>query len=78
MSRRRHRLHRPHADRQGLSRRAERHPGPTWRRMRSRPPSSAPVDPAEVEDVMIGCAMQQGTTGINVARQSGASAPAVP
>jgi acetyl-CoA C-acetyltransferase len=29
----------------------------------------AAVDPAEVEDVVVGCAMQQGSTGGNVARQ---------
>ncbi|MEM6301724.1 MAG: acetyl-CoA C-acyltransferase [Pseudomonadota bacterium] len=29
----------------------------------------AKVDPAEVEDVVMGCALQQGTTGQNVARQ---------
>ena len=28
------------------------------------------VDPAEVDDVIIGCAMQQGTSGLNVARQA--------
>jgi len=30
----------------------------------------ARVDPSEVEDVVLGCAMQEGTTGLNVARQS--------
>jgi acetyl-CoA C-acetyltransferase len=30
----------------------------------------AGVDPAEVDDVIIGCAMQQGTSGLNVARQA--------
>ncbi|MBT5192574.1 MAG: acetyl-CoA C-acyltransferase [Rhodospirillaceae bacterium] len=30
----------------------------------------AGIDPAEVDDVIIGCAMQQGTTGSNTARQS--------
>lgn len=30
----------------------------------------AGVDPAEVEDVILGCALQQGTTGGNVARQA--------
>jgi acetyl-CoA C-acetyltransferase len=30
----------------------------------------AGIDPAEVEDVVIGCAMQQGSTGGNVARQA--------
>src|SRR4051812_32107441 len=29
----------------------------------------ARVDPAEVEDVMIGCALPEGTTGGNIARQ---------
>lgn len=28
------------------------------------------VDPAEVDDVVMGCAMQQGCTGLNVARQA--------
>jgi acetyl-CoA C-acetyltransferase len=28
------------------------------------------VDPAEVDDVVMGCAMQQGSTGLNVARQA--------
>jgi len=30
----------------------------------------AGIDPAEVDDVIIGCALQQGTTGSNTARQS--------
>ena len=30
----------------------------------------AGVDPAEVDDVVMGCAMQQGSTGFNTARQS--------
>ncbi|MXO60657.1 acetyl-CoA C-acyltransferase [Altererythrobacter salegens] len=30
----------------------------------------AGVNPAEVEDVILGCAMQQGSTGSNIARQS--------
>ncbi|HJY41034.1 MAG TPA: hypothetical protein VJ303_07355, partial [Steroidobacteraceae bacterium] len=29
----------------------------------------AGIDPAEVEDIVVGCAMQQGSTGGNVARQ---------
>jgi len=28
----------------------------------------AGIDPAEVEDVIMGCAMQQGTTGLNIGR----------
>lgn len=28
------------------------------------------LDPAEIEDVLLGCALQQGTTGFNVARQA--------
>ena len=32
------------------------------------------VDPAEVEDVILGCAMQQGSTGLNVARQAALAA----
>ncbi len=30
----------------------------------------AGVDPAEIEDVILGCAMQEGSTGYNVARQA--------
>jgi acetyl-CoA C-acetyltransferase len=30
----------------------------------------AGIDPAEIEDVVMGCALQQGSTGGNVARQS--------
>src|SRR5436309_5037451 len=32
--------------------------------------SRANLDPAEVEDVVMGCAMQQGTTGSNIARKA--------
>ena len=32
--------------------------------------SRAKIDPAEVEDVVMGCAMQQGTTGTNIARKA--------
>ncbi len=32
--------------------------------------SRAKVDPSEVEDVILGCALQQGATGQNIARQS--------
>lgn len=32
--------------------------------------SRAGIDPAEVDDVIMGCAMQQGTSGQNVARQA--------
>jgi len=32
--------------------------------------SRANIDPAEVEDVVMGCAMQQGTTGSNIARKA--------
>jgi acetyl-CoA C-acetyltransferase len=31
----------------------------------------AGIDPSEVEDIVLGCALQQGTTGFNVARQAG-------
>jgi acetyl-CoA C-acetyltransferase len=34
----------------------------------------AKIDPAEVDDVVMGCAMQQGTTGYNVGRQSAIAA----
>ena len=30
----------------------------------------AKLDPKEIEDVVMGCAMQQGTTGVNVARKA--------
>ncbi|HRO04660.1 MAG TPA: acetyl-CoA C-acyltransferase, partial [Terricaulis sp.] len=30
----------------------------------------AKVDPGEIDDVVMGCAMQQGSTGFNIARQS--------
>jgi len=30
----------------------------------------AGVDPAQIEDVIMGCALQQGSTGVNVARQA--------
>ena len=32
------------------------------------------VDPAEVEDVFIGCAVPEGTQGFNIARQAAARA----
>lgn len=32
--------------------------------------AKAEVDPATVEDVVMGCAVQQGTTGSNVGRQA--------
>src|ERR1700730_16488976 len=32
--------------------------------------SRAKIDGAEVEDVVMGCAMQQGTTGVNIARKA--------
>ncbi len=32
--------------------------------------SKAGIDPAEVDDVTFGCAMQEGTTGFNIARQA--------
>jgi acetyl-CoA acetyltransferase len=30
----------------------------------------AGIEPGAVEDVVMGCAMQQGTTGVNVARKA--------
>ncbi len=30
----------------------------------------AGIDPAEIEDVVLGCALQQGSTGYNIARQA--------
>ena len=69
---RRHRLHRPHADRPGLSRRLQRHPGRRrWPATRSpRRCKRAGVDPGEIDDVILGAALQQGSQGFNVARQS--------
>ena len=32
--------------------------------------SRAGVDPAEVDDVIMGCAMPQGTTGLNIGRNA--------
>src|SRR5260370_9728484 len=32
--------------------------------------SRAKIEAAEVEDVVMGCAMQQGTTGMNIARKA--------
>ena len=72
----RHRLHRPHADRQGLSRRvqrdARRRPSPPTR---SGPRSSGRrIDPAEVDDVIMGAALQQGvqtTIGRTAALRAG-------
>ncbi len=34
----------------------------------------AGIDPAEVDDVVMGCAMQQGTTGYNIGRTAGVAA----
>jgi acetyl-CoA C-acetyltransferase len=36
--------------------------------------SRAGIDPAEVEDVVIGAALQQGSSGTNIARQAAMSA----
>ena len=33
------------------------------------------LDAGEIEDVIMGCAMQEGTTGLNVARRALPSAP---
>ena len=72
-ARRRHRFHRPHADRQGLSRRLQHD---AWRR-RSAATSiqhaveRAGVDPAEVEDVILGCAhAREARPARNIARQA--------
>jgi len=36
--------------------------------------SKSGIDPAEVDDVVMGCAMQQGTTGYNIGRLAGVAA----
>ena len=39
--------------------------------MRSRDAVTAPgIDPGEVDDIVMGCALQQGSTGNNIARQA--------
>ena len=66
-----YRVHRPHADRQSLSRRIQYDP---WRR--SRRPCRQPRGRArrrragEVEDVILGCALPERATGGNIARQA--------
>ncbi len=69
-ARSRHRRRGPDADRQGLSRRLQRHrgAGALRPRRRRRPWRRAGVDPARVEDVVLGCAAQQGTQGYNIGR----------
>ena len=64
-------LRRPHRRRQGAERRAARHPA-----RRARAPTviaealrRAPgIEPAEIDDVILGCAMPEGEQGMNVAR----------
>jgi len=68
---RRYCLHRPHSARQKLERLFQhdpwRHPG---RPRRASTPSRAPaLRPAEVDDVIMGCATPEGATGANIARQ---------
>ena len=69
--RRSHRLGRAHTGRQGAGRRAALHAAGrdgggrrSARRLRARPG----LDPAEVEDVILGCAMPEAEQGLNVAR----------
>ena len=71
-ARSRYRLDCAHADRAGLSRRVQRHARPRRSAaMRSKHAvKRAGVDPAEIDDVVMGAAMQQGSTYMNVARQA--------
>jgi hypothetical protein len=71
----RHRFHRPHADRQGLSRRVQQYRRRDAVRPRHRTCGEArrASTRAEIEDVVMGCAMQQGTTGGNIARKAAPS-----
>jgi acetyl-CoA acetyltransferase len=74
-----HRFHRPHADRQGLSRRLQRDPSPTLASYAIRAAvERARIDPAEVDDVIMGAALQQGvqtTIGRTAALRSGLPSP---
>ena len=69
--RRRHRLHRAHRAREELARRvqhdARRDAGRP--RRRATPIERAKLAPEEVDDVLIGCALPEGATGWNIARQ---------
>ena len=62
--------HRPYADRQGLHGRIQRPRGANdGRAARSAKPWSARgVDPGEIDDCVMGCAMQQGTQTFNIGR----------
>ena len=66
-----YRLDGPHADRQDLQGSSQQPEGATLLgHAISSALSRAKIDPAEVEDVVMGCAMQQGTTGTNIARKA--------
>jgi len=68
--RERHRFHRENADRQSLSRRVQRHPGQALGgHVIAEAVRRAGVSPFEVDDVVMGAALQQGSTGSNTARQ---------
>ena len=66
-----HRFRSPHRGRQGAERRRCAPRGPTtWppRRLPARSRASPALDPAEVDDVILGCAMPEAEQGLNVAR----------
>ena len=68
---RRHRFHRPYADRPRISRCVQRHPiadAERPRHRRRRKTQRAGVTPAGVDDVVIGAALQQGAQGFNLDR----------
>ncbi len=65
------RLDRADTDRQGLPGSVQQHPrGHHDAHVIEHAVQRARVDPAEVEDVIIGCAMPEGATGHNIARQA--------
>jgi acetyl-CoA C-acetyltransferase len=65
-----HRVDGAHADRQGLPRRFQQPGRPTLGAAAvSEAVRRAGIDAAEVEDVIMGAALQQGSTGGNIARQ---------
>ena len=68
---RRHRFRRSHGGRQGAERHAARHAARRARRRRRSPRRCAArpgIDPAEIDDVILGCAMPEAEQGLNVAR----------
>ena len=72
-ARSRHSLGRPHPDRPRAPRRLQEHPPRRPRRARSVAEAlrRAEVEPRDIEDVVLGCAMPEAEQGLNVARQVG-------